>query len=169
MCYILRPSIVVVLIATFLSLIAVGWMIAVILTFLRHFVLVIAVVWTAAIDFLIALYCFIVSLPSSFHFPSNSKKEKTHTLFHSLSLSLSKSPDLSSSETHCYPPNSPEIELDGDPNHLKPPPISSKRLSFYLALFLQWVCLKFQIFLLGSCGFVCFFFQKIDCGFGFDF
>ena len=90
MCYILRPSIVVVLIATFLSLIAVGWMIAVILTFLRHFVLVIAVVWTAAIDFLIALYCFIVSLPSSFHFPSNSKKEKTHTLFHSLSLSLSQ-------------------------------------------------------------------------------
>ena len=113
---------------------------------------------------LILFYCF---PPPSFHFPSNSKKEKTHTLFHS--LSLSKSPDLSSSETHCYPPNSPEIELDGDPNHLKPPPISSKRLSFYLALFLQWVCLKFQIFLLGSCGFVCFFFQKIDCGFGFDF
>ena len=52
--------------------------------------LVIATVWTAAIDFLIALYCFVVSLPSSFHFPSSSKKENTHTLFHSLSLSLSQ-------------------------------------------------------------------------------
>ena len=167
---------------TLLSLIVVGWMTAAILTFLWRFVLVIAAVWTTAKDLLIALRCFVVSLPSFFHFPSSSKKEKTHTLFHthththtlSLSLSLSKSLDLSSLETHCYPPNSSEIGLDGDPNHLKPPPISSKHLSFYLALFHNWVCLKFQNFLLGYCGFVlfCFFFffsQKIDYGFGFDF
>ena len=87
----------VVLIATLLSLIVVGWMTAAILTFLWRFVLVIAAVWTAARDLLIALCCFVVSLPSFFHFPSSSKKEKTHTLFdthththtHTLSLFLS--------------------------------------------------------------------------------
>ena len=45
-------------------------------------------------------------------------------------LSLSKSPDLSSLETHCYPPNSSDIELDGDPVELTALPISNKRLSF---------------------------------------
>ena len=45
-------------------------------------------------------------------------------VFNTKSLSLSKSPDLDLLETHCYPPNSPEIELDGDPLLL------SKRLSF---------------------------------------
>ena len=160
----------VVLIATLLSLIVVGWMTAAILTFLWRFVLVIAAVWTAARDLLIALCCFVVSLPSFFHFPSSSKKEKTHTLFdththtHSLFFSLSKSLDHNSPETHCYPPNSPEIELDGDPNHLKPLPISSKRLSFYLALFHKWVCLKFQKSLFGSYGFVWFFSKKLIAG-----
>ena len=134
------------------------------LTFLWCFVLVIVAVCTTAIDLLIALCCFVISLPSSFHFSSNYKKEKTphtHTRTLSLSLFVSKSPNFNSPKTHCYPSNSPKIKLNGDPNHLKPPPISSKHLSFYLAIFLKWVCLKFQKIMFRSCGFVyVFFFPK---------
>ena len=152
----------VVLIVAFLSLIATSWMTTATLTFLWCFVLVIVVVCTTAIDLLIALCCFVISLPSSFHFSSNSKKENppppphTHTL--SLSLFVSKSPNFNSPKTHCYPSNSPKIKLNEDPNHLKPPPISSKHLSFYLAIFLKWVCLKFQKIMFRSCVF--FFFPK---------
>ena len=162
----MQPSTVVVLIVAFLSLIATSWMTTATLTFLWCFVLVIVVVCTTAIDLLIALCCFVISLPSSFHFSSNYKKEKTphtHTRTLSLSLFVSKSPNINSPKTHCYPSNSPKIKLNGDPNHLKPPPISSKHLSFYLAIFLKWVCLKFQKIMFRSCVF--FFFQKIDCGF----
>ena len=34
----------------------------------------------------------------------------------------------------------------------------------YYLNFLKWVCLKFQKFLLGSCGFVCLFQKKLIVG-----
>ena len=120
MCYILWPSTMVVLIATLLSLIAAGWMTAAILTFLWHFVLVIAAVWTTAIDLLIAICCFVVSLPSSFNFPSNSKQEKTHTLFHSLSLSVKISFTLKISRPQLAGDPLLPIELAGDRTRWRP-------------------------------------------------
>ena len=110
----------VVLIATLLSLIAAGWMTAAIVTFLWHFVLVIAAVWTTAIDLLIAICCFVVSLPSSFNFPSNSKQEKTHTLFHSLSLSVKISFTLKISRPQLAGDPLLPIELAGDRTRWRP-------------------------------------------------
>ena len=120
MFYILQPSTVVVLIVAFLSLIATSWMTTATLTFLWCFVLVIVVVCTTAIDLLIALCCFVVSLPSSFNFPSNSKQEKTHTLFHSLSLSVKISFTLKISRPQLAGDPLLPIELVGDRTRWRP-------------------------------------------------
>ena len=142
--------------------------------------LVIAAVWTAAIDFLIALYCFVVSLPSSFHFPSSSKKENTHTLFHSLSLSLSlslsqnlfHSQNLQTSvrrrptATHptCRRLNSMETQITSSR--------CQSRVSVWVFIWLYFsngFALNFKIFCWVLVVLCVFFFHKIDCGFGFDF